>query len=294
MMNMFKSNQQSILKTLDQYPSSYLFRQCIKSDDFKEVRDVLDTGKGLTLFCPVNDAVKAFECQSKMFGADMTELMLDVLKCHVADTTVEMKDAPCVVENLMTDDDWVNKGEGKGQILKICSDECGYSVMFGIPGWPMWTARIWSDCIKASNGNIYFISKVMRFPYSPSTMMRMAGKGISFRYAIESASLSSIANSTCCVTILVPRSGAVDKLLGKGVSPDVLSDVLKAHHVKGSFTSLDLKDGQKLNTLNGHQLTVSVQEDTIKINGVKVCHPDIITKNGVIHIIEDVIEPKLN
>lgn len=283
----------SVYKTLQNYPSSWQLRQILKCPEYSDLVGVLDGPGPLTLFCPVNSAIQEAQTQMKMFGADPKMFLRDILLCHVAKKEVKSSDAPCFVENACSDPDWVNLGKGKGQLMKLVKDKCGLSIIFGIPGWPMWTARVWQADIQCANGSIWFVSKLMRFPYTSSVMMRLQGLGISFRYAIESSNLSTITNSTTNITIFVPRNGKFDDVINQpqGMGPNVMDDLIKCHHVKGRYTSLDLKDGMTLKTLNDHVLKVTVKGGNVFLNGVMVTTVDILAKNAVIHILDGVVQP---
>lgn len=49
----------------------------------------------------------------------------------------------------------------------------------------------------------------------------------------------------------------------------------------------------KLETYNGHGLTVSIKNGNVFVDGVQVIEADVVTKTGVIHFIDGVI-PGLN
>ena len=85
--------------------------------------------------------------------------------------------------------------------------------------------------------------------------------------------------------------GAVDGLL-KPESKAALTNVLTYHVVSGSVKAADLKDGQKVKTLQGEELTVSIKDGKVKINGANVTTADLAGSNGVIHVIDAVLMPK--
>ena len=85
--------------------------------------------------------------------------------------------------------------------------------------------------------------------------------------------------------------GAVDGLL-KPESKAALTNVLTYHVVAGSVKAADLKDGQKVKTLQGEELTVSIKDGKVKINGANVTTADLAGSNGVIHVIDAVLMPK--
>jgi uncharacterized surface protein with fasciclin (FAS1) repeats len=61
--------------------------------------------------------------------------------------------------------------------------------------------------------------------------------------------------------------------------------------VEGEYPTSELTDGQTLTTLEGSDLQVSVQGDTVSVNGAEVVQPDLRAGNGVVHVIDDVLQP---
>jgi uncharacterized surface protein with fasciclin (FAS1) repeats len=86
-------------------------------------------------------------------------------------------------------------------------------------------------------------------------------------------------------------AGTVDGLL-KPESKDALTKILTYHVVAGAVKAADLKDGQKVKTLQGEELTVSIKEGKVMINGANVTAADLTGSNGVVHVIDAVLMPK--
>ena len=63
------------------------------------------------------------------------------------------------------------------------------------------------------------------------------------------------------------------------------------HVVSGRLTSADLKDGKVLTTVQGEKLYVSNYGGHIWINGAMIETKDVISSNGVTHVIDSVILP---
>jgi uncharacterized surface protein with fasciclin (FAS1) repeats len=86
-------------------------------------------------------------------------------------------------------------------------------------------------------------------------------------------------------------AGTLDSLLAQDSKKD-LTDILTYHVVDSKVLSSQLSDGQKVKTLNGQELVVSIDGDTVSINGAKVLTADVEATNGVVHIIDSVLLPK--
>lgn len=86
-------------------------------------------------------------------------------------------------------------------------------------------------------------------------------------------------------------AGTVEGLL-KPENKDALTKILTYHVVAGAVKAADLKDGQKVKTLQGEELTVSIKDGKVMINGANVTAADLTGTNGVVHVIDAVLMPK--
>lgn len=117
--------------------------------------------------------------------------------------------------------------------------------------------------------------------------------------AVKAAGLAETLSGTGPFTVFAPTNEAFDKL-PKGtveslLKPEMkkdLTDVLTYHVVPGTFKAADLKDGQKLKTVEGKDLTVSIKDGKVMINGATVTIADAVSSNGVTHVIDAVLLPK--
>ncbi len=86
-------------------------------------------------------------------------------------------------------------------------------------------------------------------------------------------------------------AGTVDGLLKADKKAD-LTSILTYHVVAGRYTAADLKDGMTLKTVNGATLKVSNVNGVVKINGAAMVETaDVISSNGVTHVIDTVLMP---
>ena len=73
---------------------------------------------------------------------------------------------------------------------------------------------------------------------------------------------------------------------------ELLASILKYHVVTGSVYSTDLSDGMMVTTLEGSDLTVTIDENGVMINDAMVTVADIEADNGVVHVIDVVLIPE--
>jgi uncharacterized surface protein with fasciclin (FAS1) repeats len=83
-------------------------------------------------------------------------------------------------------------------------------------------------------------------------------------------------------------SGTFETLL-KPENKAKLEDILNYHIVAGKLSYNDLKDGEKLKTVNGQELSVQVKDGHVRVQGAEIENRDLQTSNGVIHVLDTVL-----
>jgi uncharacterized surface protein with fasciclin (FAS1) repeats len=84
-----------------------------------------------------------------------------------------------------------------------------------------------------------------------------------------------------------------DNLVDQTKKNSRLSDILTFHVITGKKLIKDLRDGQKLPTVNGKEVAVTVKDGEVRINGAKILAKDRQGSNGVVHSVDAVYLPAL-
>ncbi|WP_192823442.1 fasciclin domain-containing protein [Rufibacter sp. LB8] len=118
--------------------------------------------------------------------------------------------------------------------------------------------------------------------------------------AVKAAGLAETLMGAGPFTVFAPTNAAFAKLpagtvetLLKPENKAKLAAVLTFHVVPGKLQAKDLKNGQKLKTVNGETLTVTRKGNTVMINGATVSIADVISSNGVTHVLDTVVLPTM-
>ncbi|MEP7237745.1 MAG: fasciclin domain-containing protein [Ferruginibacter sp.] len=122
--------------------------------------------------------------------------------------------------------------------------------------------------------------------------------------AVKAAGLVETLKSAGPFTVFAPTNeafaklpaGTVDNLL-KAENKATLTKVLTYHVVAGALKSTDLKDGQKLKTVQGEELTIHYKDSKWMVSDAKggmanITIADVISSNGVTYVIDTVLMPK--
>ena len=114
---------------------------------------------------------------------------------------------------------------------------------------------------------------------------------------VTASGLDQVLSGTGPFTLFAPSDLAFGKLEG-GVIENLLktenklklADLLNHHVVAGKVEFKDLKDGDKLKTMSGKELSISIQNSKVSVNGAIIQQRDVKTSNGVIHSLDTVLE----
>ena len=114
--------------------------------------------------------------------------------------------------------------------------------------------------------------------------------------SVHASGLDQVLSGKGPYTVFAPTDIAFAKL-DKGILDNLLkpenitklTDLLNHHVVEGKINFKDLKDGEKLKTVNGKQLVVHVKDGHTTIDGAIIQSHDVVATNGIIHSLESVM-----
>ncbi|RPD45017.1 fasciclin domain-containing protein [Hymenobacter sediminis] len=121
--------------------------------------------------------------------------------------------------------------------------------------------------------------------------------------AVKGAGLVETLEGAGPFTVFAPTNAAFDKLPAGTVNTLIqpenkqkLTTILTYHVVPGRLLAADLKDGQMLTTVEGETLMVHRTGNTVMLHDSKggkanVTTPDVVSSNGVTHVIDAVLMP---
>jgi transforming growth factor-beta-induced protein len=238
--------------------------------------DLVETLKGVgpfTVFAPTDEAFEAFEDENPGVLDDLTkEELTAILTYHVV--------AGAAVESADLKDDQVFVTVNGSPVLV---DLTG--------GVKVSDAEVTAADVGASNGVIHVIDKIILPPTDDIVDTAIAaGSFTSLAGALTAADLVDTLKGDGPFTVFAPTDAAFAKLASVPTG-DALKSVLLYHVVSGAVGSGDLVEGEVPTLLEDNSVTVSL-EDGVQINDSKVTTANIITKNGVIHIVDTVLVPE--
>ncbi|WP_438946029.1 fasciclin domain-containing protein [Sediminibacterium sp.] len=116
--------------------------------------------------------------------------------------------------------------------------------------------------------------------------------------AVKAASLVDALSNAGPFTVFAPTNAAFDKLPAGTVEgllkPEIKADlknILEYHTYVGVLKAEFMQDGQEFEQVNGGKVKITKNGDKILVNGSEIV-ASIVTSNGIIHVINDVLLPK--
>jgi uncharacterized surface protein with fasciclin (FAS1) repeats len=115
--------------------------------------------------------------------------------------------------------------------------------------------------------------------------------------AVQEAGLVQTLKGTGPFTVFAPTDEAFAKLPAGTLDALLkdkpkLSSILTYHVVPGRVLAADVMKMKSAKTVNGQEISITMKDGAVMVDNARVIRTDILTTNGVIHVIDAVILPK--
>ena len=116
------------------------------------------------------------------------------------------------------------------------------------------------------------------------------------KVAVDACALDGALSGAGPLTLFAPTDAAFNLLPAGTVSAllndiPLLTSILQHHVVQGSVMSSMLSNNQVVTTLNGTDVTVTINANGVFIDNAQVIVADLVADNGVVHVIDAVLLP---
>ena len=177
----------------------------------------------------------------------------------------------------------------------------GDKAKFGVNGATVsiGTATVTTADVQSSNGIIHVIDQVLMPPQDIPATASLTGIHNSLVSAVLQADLLPTLEGPGPFTVFAPTDqafaeagidlAALDNPQGKAI----LEDILLYHVVSEEVLSTNITDCMTSVTANGQPVAFSVQPN-VMINDANITLTDVISSNGIIHVIDKVLTPTDN
>ena len=236
-------------------------------------------GEGpFTVFAPTDAAFDLLP-DGVVAGLD-TETLSTILTYHVVSGAVEAETVVAL--------DSATTVEGTDVSIQVID---GTVIINGV-------VQVTTTDIIADNGVIHVIDSVLLPIDFPGDIVAAASAYPIFDSLVGAVATADLVtalqgdNNGDGLTVFAPINNAFAAVDTSGLSPAELGDILTYHVVPGTVDAEAVVGLSEATTLQGEDITISVEGDGVLLNGsTNVIQTDIRTTNGIIHVLDGVLLP---
>ncbi|KAM0354346.1 hypothetical protein ACHAPU_001390 [Fusarium lateritium] len=251
--------------------------------------------RNVTILAPSNDAIKELlkdTTIARMVQRDPSSIA-GILQYHVLNGTyyasnITAMDAPAFVPTMLNNATYANVTGGQRVEVMAMNDTVSFYSGF----------RAQSNVTKAdlnfTGGVIHIINRVLTIPKNLSDTA-IAANLTAVAGALTEANIVSNLTNERNITVFAPSNSAFAKIgsILANLSSTDLEGILGYHVVNNTVGySSDLKNGS-LTSSAGEKLNIKIDNGTVYVNNAKVIVPDVLIANGVVHVIDAVLNPEM-
>jgi uncharacterized surface protein with fasciclin (FAS1) repeats len=251
----------------------------------------LGSAQNITILAPSNEAFAAIGNETVQALASNTGLLTALLQYHVLNGThlsSAITNQSAFVPTLLTNELFTNVTGG--QVVEAVKDGDNVTFFSGL----LSNSTVSTADVNFTGGVIHVIDRFLVLPTNVSETLTSANL-TGLRGALNATNLLDAVDTTPDVTIFAPTTEAfrdIGSALANASVEDI-SNILTYHVVNGTVGySSGLENGTVLTALNGDNLTITIgEEGRIFVNSARVTIADILVANGVVHVIDEVLNP---
>ncbi|CAF9912377.1 MAG: hypothetical protein GOMPHAMPRED_007644 [Gomphillus americanus] len=255
--------------------------------------DTLSQLTNVTILAPSNAAFTKF-MNSSVANTTLGDkgLLTALLTYHVLNGTInssQIASMPTFVPTHLTNELVSNVTDG--QRVEALNSSGTISFLSGL----LTNSTVTQADITYNNGIIHVIDTVLEPPQDVAETAE-AFNLTAIVGALTTLSLADIVDETSDLTIFAPNNDAFQAIASvlSNASTDTLKSVLTYHVIPGKVLYSPLIENGTQTTLNNSTLTLTVANGSVFVNQARVVTPNVLVANGVVHVIDSVLNPGSN
>ncbi|KAH6874435.1 FAS1 domain-containing protein [Thelonectria olida] len=257
-----------------------------------DLLDQLSDLSNITILAPSNEALGRFLNTTNITEVAVQDpnIVSAILSYHVLNGTYyasNFTDTPAFIPSLLNNQTYENVTGG--QVVEGVAVDDGVSFYSALRA----ESNVTEANLNFTGGVIHIINRVLDIPMN-LTQTAITANLTAAAGALTQANLISGLVNTQNITVFAPRNGAFGAIgsIFEDLSQDDLRNVLRYHVVSGTVGYSTLLENSTLKTVEGEDVTIAVYDGEVFVNEAKVVIPDVLIANGVVHVIDGVLNPE--
>ncbi|KAI8648656.1 hypothetical protein NCS57_01477400 [Fusarium keratoplasticum] len=259
-----------------------------QTDFFDRLADL----DNITILAPSNEALSDFLNSTNItnFVPEASNVVSAILSYHVLNGSWyagNFTDTPVFIPSLLNNQTWENVTGG--QVVEGVAVEGIVSFYSAFRA----EANVTEANLDFTGGVIHIINRVLNIPKNLTETV-IAANLTAAMGALTEVELATDLVEAESLTVFVPSNSAFAAIgsIAGDLSEDDLRDVLRYHVIRGTVEYSSLLENGTLETVEGEDVRISVYDGDVFVNEARVIIPDVLIANGVIHVIDGVLNPE--
>ncbi|KAL8817453.1 MAG: hypothetical protein Q9223_003720 [Gallowayella weberi] len=253
---------------------------------------MLGSASNVTILAPSNEAFEKFMRTpgAAALASNDTSAIQALLTYHILNGTFPssvVTEMPAFLPTMLKNSAYSNVTGGQVvEVLKQGDKVLFYSGLLS-------NASVTTADQNFTGGVVHIIDNVLTIPQKISSTAEAAGlTGVAG--ALTQAKLVDTVDSLKDVTVFAPNNSAFQAIGSAlpNLTATQLAGILQYHVVNGTVAySSTLENGTTVPALAGGDLKITIVDGDVFVNSAKVLIPDVLVANGVVHVIDNVLNP---
>jgi len=257
--------------------------------NYPDFAATLASWENVTILAPSNDALETLMNSDAGSMLDNDQFVQSLLRYHVLQSTVYASDitqTPVFAPTYLNSSMYSNVTGGQVVEARLEDDEVQF-----VSGLKQ-VSTVAQPNVNYTNGVVHIIDEVLMIPGNLTSTAQNANL-TAFLGAAENASVASTLLGAEDLTIFAPSNSAFQDIgsLTSNLTMDQLANILSYHVIEGTVAYSSDLSNTSLTTLQGDDVEITIANGSVMVNNATVTNANILFAGGVIHVIDQVLNP---
>merc|ERR1711881_270371 len=257
--------------------------------NYPDFAAALASREDVTILAPSNDALETLMNSDAASMLDNDQFVQALLNYHVINGTVyssNITQTPIFAPTYLNSSMYSNVTGG--QVVAAQMEDGEAQFVSGLKQ----VSTVSEANVNYTNGVVHIIDEVLMIPGNLTSTAQNANL-TAFLGAASNASVAETLLGSEDLTIFAPSNSAFQDIgsLTGNLTMDMLADILSYHVIEGTVAYSSDLSNTSLTTLQGDDVEITIANGSVMVNNATVTNANILFAGGVIHVIDQVLNP---
>merc|ERR1712087_427029 len=260
--------------------------------NYPDFAATLASWEDVTILAPSNDALETLMNSDAGSMLDNDQFVQALLNYRVINGTVyasNITQTPIFAPTYLNSSMYSNVTGG--QVVEARREDGEVQFVSGLKQ----VSTVAQPNVNYTNGVVHIIDEVLMIPGNLTSTAQNANL-TAFLGAAQNASVASTLLGAEDLTIFAPSNAAFQDIgtLSGNLTMDQLANILSYHVIEGTVAYSSDLSNTSLTTLQGDDVQTTIANGSVMVNNATVTNANILFAGGVIHVIDQVLNPNPN